>query len=182
MAFYCDEPYTPEKCPAPRQGSGNPSDLMMGRPEYKPTDLATRVNSGDTAQQWFCFYRTCNAGVYQTVDTIPGALCEAGAYVQSWSTSSGSPTSDLDTYDQRINSNWYIIVDPSGGTNAFANGLLESRVFGYDDGIYDQYVKIGFTFTATGTKTTVFFGNLRIWPISNNDNYIDDAYVRCVAG
>ena len=61
--FYCDQPYTPTRCPAERIGSGNPPGLLMGRPEYKPTDIANRVHSGATAQQWFCFFRTCRAGV-----------------------------------------------------------------------------------------------------------------------
>ncbi len=177
--FYCDQPYTPEKCPAPRQGSGNPPGLMMGRPEYKPTDIANRVRRGETAQQWFCFWRTCRAGVFQTIDTTPGAVCETGAYVQSWSANGTGYTSDLQTADQRANSTWFIRVDQSGGSNAFAEGVLVSRGFGYADGIYDRYVKISYIFRATGSRTTIFFDNLRLWPIANNDNYIDEAYVRC---
>ncbi len=177
--FYCDEPYTTSKCPALRQGSGNPPGLQMGRPEYKPTDIGNRVRSGLTAQQWFCFWRTCDAGVFQTVSTTPGAVCEAGAYVQSWSANGTGFTSDLQTADQRANSTWFVRVDSTGGTNAFANSVLTSRGFGYGDGIYDKYVRISYTFTATSTQATVFFENLRIWPIANNDNYIDDAYVRC---
>jgi LysM repeat protein len=177
--FYCDEPYTATKCPALRQGSGNPPGLQMGRPEYKPTDIGNRVHSGLTAQQWFCFWRTCDAGVFQTITTTPGATCEAGAYVQSWSANGTGFTSDLQTADQRANSTWFIRIDTSGGTNAFANNVLISRGFGYSDGIYDKYVRISYTFTATSNQTTVFFENLRIWPISNNDNYIDDAYLRC---
>lgn len=177
--FYCDEPYTPEKCPALRRGTGNPEWLMMGRPEYKPTDVRNRVHSGTTAQQWFCFWRTCRAGVFQTVTTTPGATCVAGAWVQSWSSNGTGFTSDLQTLDQRANSTWFIRVDPSGGINAFADGLLISRGFGYSDGIYDKYVNIEYEFIATGTRATIFFENLRLWPVANNDNYIDDAYVRC---
>jgi len=177
--FYCDQPYTQQKCPAPRQGSGNPPGLMMGRPEYKPTDVANRVHSGKTAQQWFCFWRTCDAGIFQTVTTTPGAVCVAGAFVQSWSANGTGFTSDLQTADQRANSTWFIRVDPTGGTSAFANSILISRGFGYGDGIYDKYVEISYQFAATSNKATVFFENLRLWPISNNDNYIDDVYVRC---
>ncbi len=177
--FYCDEPYTPQKCPALRQGTGNPEGLLMGRPEYKATDLDNRVHSGNTAQQWFCFFRTCRAGVFQTVTTTPGAVCETGAYVQSWSANATGYVSDLLTQDQRANSTWFIRVDTTGGTNAFAEGVLVSRGFGYGDGIYDQYVLITYTFTATSSRATIFFENLRLWPIANNDNYIDDAYVRC---
>lgn len=177
--FYCDEPYTPEKCPALRQGDGNPEGLMMGRPEYKATDIDNRVHGGSTAQQWFCFFRACQAGVYQTVETTPGAACEAGAYVQSWSGDGSGFTSDLLTEDDRANSTWFIKVSLDGNTFAFSDQNLVSEEFGYEHGIYDKYVKIRFRFTANSTRTTVFFENLRLFPIANNDNYIDDAYVRC---
>jgi len=184
--FYCDQPYTAGQCPAPRpcppgQTFGcNPPELRMGRPEYKPSDIPIRVRSGGTAQQWFCFFRTCQAGVFQTFTTTPGAQCEVGAYVQSWSNFDSDIESDgLDTADGRDNSRWFIKVDPSGGANAFASNLIVSRAFTYTDGHYDKYVKIRMTFTATSDRATVFFENFRLWPIDNNDNYIDDAYAIC---
>jgi LysM repeat protein len=195
--FYCDNTTVPGGCPALRIGPDeNPPGLMMGRPEYKPTNVSNRVHSGATAQQWFCFSRVCRAGVYQTFDTTPGALCEVGAYVQSWSTSNASVTgwhSQLTTQDDRDNATWQIVVDLNGGTNPFTGGnLLTSGTFGYDyepqsgynrahggHGVYDQYVPIHFTFIATGSRTTVFFQDTRLWPVTNNDSYIDDAWARC---
>lgn len=183
--FYCDQPYTSSRCPIPRPCPPgqtqrcNPPELFMGRPEFKPTNLAARVRSG-TAQQWFCFFRTCRAGVFQTFDTQAGQKCEVAAYVQSWSNFDSDPESDgLDTEDGRDNSQWFIKVDPTGGTNAFGSNVIVSRAFTHDDGHYDKYVKIRMTFTAQGNRATVFFENLRIWPIENNDNYIDDAYAHC---
>jgi hypothetical protein len=106
-------------------------------------------------------------------------VCEVGAYVQSWSANGTGFLSDLETADQRANSTWFIRVDPTGDTNAFASHVLVSRGFGFADGIYDKYVLITYLFNATSAKATIFFENLRLWPISNNDNYIDDVYVRC---
>jgi hypothetical protein len=191
--FYCDEPYTPEKCPAerrdtqspPRQGYNDP-DLLMGRPEFKPSDVANRIHSGQTAQQWFCFYRVCRAGVFQTVATSPGETCEVSAWVQTWSASStiGTDgqnfTSTTATADDRANSTWFIKVDPTGGTYAFAPSILISQPFTYDFGHYDKYIQIRFAFTATSSQATVFFENLRLWPFPHNDSYIDDAAVRCL--
>lgn len=177
--FFCDQPYTAERCPAFRQGSGNPEGLLMGSPEFKSIDIATRIHSGSTAQHWYCFWKSCQGGVYQTIATTPGATCVAGAFVQSWSSNGTSFTSDLQTFDQRSNSTWFIRVDQNGGSDAFADGVLISRGFGYFDDIYDQYVEISYIFTATSTQTTVFFENMRLWPVSHNDNFIDDAYVRC---
>src|SRR5574341_96905 len=183
--FYCDEPYTPQKCQVPRpcspgqSGGCNPPELKMGRPEYKPSNLAGRVHGGLTAQQWFCYYRTCAAGVFQTIATKPGETCEVGAYIQSWSNTDGDIASELSTADDRANSTWQIMVDTGGGSYAFAGGLLKSSLWGYDQGIYDQYVRIFFSFKATGSSTTIFFMDSRLWPIENNDSYIDDAYAIC---
>lgn len=185
--FYCDEPYVAEGCPAPRIGSGNPEGLRMGRPEYKPAQTEERVHSGQTAQQWFCFFRTCQAGVYQTVETVPGATYEACAYVQSWSAGDEHGTDGQQyhswtaTDDDRANSSWAIIVDLTGGNYAFANHVIRSNRFTYEDGHYDQFAQMCYTFTATGRQTTIFFENLRLWPFAHNDSYIDDASVEMIA-
>lgn len=171
--FYCDG------CAA--WGQGNPPDLKLGRPEYKPTSLADRVYTEPSAQQFFSFYRAHSAGVYQIVDTIPGAVCRVDAWVQSWSSNRDvyPPVSDLDTQDGRDNSTWRIIVDLGGGENPFSDGLPMSRGFGYDDGIYDQYAPISFVFIAKNIRTSVFFQDYRRYPVKHNDAYIDSASVRC---
>lgn len=179
-AFYCDKPYTADFCPALRIGAGNSAGLLMSRPSYAKAAAAFRVHGGQAAQSWSCSWAACRAGVYQTIQTKPGASCQAGAYVQSWS--SNDPltfTSQLLSFDDRANSTWTIKVDLSGKTQAFADGLGSSRGFGYDDGIYDRYAPITFDFIATESQTTVFFEDLRLWPFANNSSFIDDAYVNC---
>lgn len=178
--FYCDKPYTTDYCPALRIGSGNQAGAVMARPSYDKTTTNFRVHGGSAAQSWSCPYVSCRAGVYQTVDTVAGSTCEAGAYVQSWGNNDPTSfTSQLVTLDDRANSTWTIRVDPTGATQAFANGLPASRGFGYDDGVYDKYALISYTFTATTTQVTVFFEDLRLWGFANNSSFIDDAYVRC---
>ncbi|MBN1430875.1 MAG: LysM peptidoglycan-binding domain-containing protein [Anaerolineae bacterium] len=184
--FYCDQPYTTEKCRALRLGNGNRVDLMMSRPAFQSTGESLRVRSGATAQQWSCPWQACRGGIYQTVQTTPGAQCEVGAFVQSWSSNEALRfTSDLVLRSDRENSTWFIVVNPGGGANLYvgnndyASGVQVSRGFSYDDGIYDQYVPISYTFTATGNQVTVFFENLRLWPFVHNVSYIDDAYLRC---
>jgi hypothetical protein len=184
--FYCDTPYTPEKCPLLRQGDGNPFGEYMRRPEYKPIYLRA-PHSGASAQQWFCFSGACSGGVYQTFDTTYGETCEVGAYVQSWSNYDDDLPSELSTEDDRNNSLWYILIDVTGDTFAFDMASLPaqspdlemSEGFGYDHGIYDQWVKISYTFIAQSNSATVFFGDQRLWRNPNNDSYIDDAYARC---
>jgi hypothetical protein len=191
--YYCDEPYTPEKCPAerrdtqtpPREGFNEPG-LMMGRPEFKPSGEANRVHGGSTAQQWFCFFRVCRAGVSQVIQTNPGEVCQISAWVMTWSAGEGATGTDGQPFtswtasdDDRANSTWFIRVDPDGGTFAFTPGLLVSQPFTYDFGHYDRYVEIHHTFTATGNQATIFFENLRLWPFPHNDSYLDDASVVC---
>lgn len=183
--FYCSPPYTDEDCSAlapcsPGQTQGcNPPELKMVRPVFRITELSDRKRQGQSAQQWYCLYGACEAGVYQIINTQPGEVCEVGAYVQSWSNYEGDLASELVTPDDQLNSVWQIRVDLEGGTNAFSNDLLVSDAFGFEQGIYDQFVEISYTFTATGNRATVFFLDSRLWPIRNNDSYIDDAWVYC---
>lgn len=184
--FYCDEPYTPHKCPAYLINAGNPPGLLMGRPEYKPIYKRSPF-SGFNAQQWFCYYRTCVAGVFQTVETTPGMQCEAGAYVQSWSNYDGDLASELDSESDRANSRWFMKVDPEGGQFAFLSqnmppdldGDFASGLWGYDQGIYDRWTRIAIEFRAQTSRTTVFFGDARLWPFENNDSYLDAAWLIC---
>lgn len=186
QSFYCDG------CPAlrrdtqspPRAGFNEPG-LLMGRPEYKSASYQGTAGKewreGATAAQWFCFSRTCDAGVYQTITVPPGATCTASAYVRSWSNYDSDIASELGTADDRANATWFILVHPSGGSDWKAKEVLVSRAFGYSDGIYDAWAQISFTFNvpAGSTQVTLFFENVRLWPIPNNDNYIDSAAVRC---
>lgn len=206
--FYCDHPHVNKGCDAFRQGDGNEKWLQMGRPEYKPSFLperciqlnewGTRITS-QPCQQWFLFYRAGFAGVKQTIQVPPGSWCEAGAYVHSWSMSDGILDTErwdlsfLANEDARKNSTWYVLINTEGtgrlieGTGAgdtliLSPGTITSRGFGYDDGIYDPpNVKISYQFTAPGSKITVGFGDLRLWPFRQNDSYLNGAYVKCTS-
>ncbi len=181
-AFYCDEPYMPEKCPALEQGNGNPVGLVMRRPEFKTIyarDYPQRVHSVEQSQSWHNWAGAGRGGVYQTVPTTPGDVCHVSAYIQSWSNYDDDPESELTTEHDRKNSMWRIIVNLEGKTLYFLPDNLSSPSYGYSYGIYDKFVKIIFYFTANSHETTVFFEDLRLWPIFNNDSYIDDASIVC---
>lgn len=184
--WYCDPPFTEERCDNPvpcEEGETegcNPPEVKMRRPEYKVATANNRVHGGNTAQQWFCFFGTCQAGVYQTIDTREGEQCTVGAHIQSWSNFDGDPESDnLDDPDGRANSQWKIRVDVDGGTDPFDGDFEESRTFTFEDGHYDKYIQVSLNFTAEGNRATVYFENLRLFPIANNDSYIDDAFAYC---
>lgn len=191
-AYGCWFPYTYQyqgyqDCPAYRRvpNGGNPADLLLRRPEYKPAEAhiaANRVHSGERAQQWFSMWGTMQAGVYQTVTGItPGSTCEVGGYVQSWTTSRTDIfTSDSTTTDQRENMQWLIRVAQGDSILRFdGNGAnLVSRNFIFDH--YDKYLPMTYTFTATASTVTVGFETIVLYPVINNNAYLDDAWLECI--
>ena len=194
LNFYCDPPYTPSKCLAPRQE--NQPGLEMGLAEWKPSKVASRVHSGAYAQQWFGAARVVDGGILQTVDTVPGANCTLGAWVQTWSSNGEQGRvywngyynrweytaayyqSDIATEDDRANS--VFLLGYAAGENVYAYGPgVNWTSYGYDAGHYDKYVYISTPFVATSTRTTVYIRNTRLWPVGHNDSYVDDVQVRC---
>ena len=59
------------------------------------SDHPERVFEGATSQRWFCFFGTCDAGVYQVVPTEVGVVYEVGARFQLWSESGKHPLDDF---------------------------------------------------------------------------------------
>jgi hypothetical protein len=181
---YCDVHYMPEPCDALMQGNGNPIDLKMRRPEYTiahAVNYPNRVHSGETAAQWFCYAGACRAGLYRVVETEPGWSCEVGAYFQMWNNYKGGIESEDSTPDDRANITVRIMVNLSGKTLSFLPENASSRWYGYDDfGGYDKWGKVTYRFVTNDFETTVFFESLVLYPVTNNDVYLDDIYMRCV--
>jgi hypothetical protein len=180
--YYCDKPYMPEKCEALRIGTGNPEGLKMRRPEWKIAELIEypdRVRSGNRAAQWFTYSGVSQSGLYTVVDTVPGALCDVGGWRQAWNNYEGDIQSEDSTPDDRANITHRIQVNLSGKTNAFLEENISSRWYGYDDFQYDEWGMVSYQFVANSTQTTIFFESLVLFPVTNNDVYLDDVYLRC---
>ena len=191
-AYGCWFPYTYQyqgytDCPAYRREpyGGNPANLLLRRPEYKPAEkpiAPNRVHSGERAQQWFSMWGTMQAGVYQTVTGIvPGSTCEVGGYVQSWTTGRTDVfTSDMGNSDQRENMQWLIRVAQGNNILRFdgQGANLTTRNFIFDH--YDKYVPFEYTFTATSSTVTVGFETIVLYPVINNNAYLDDAWLECI--
>lgn len=199
--LFCDFPYRSTACPALFQGDKNPEGLLMGRPEMRNTDISSRVHSGAGAQYWFCFWRACDAGVYQTVNTAVGETCTVSAYVMSWSRFYwDNKLSNADNFlsqflndDSYSNSLWRIGVNLNGGTSAYGSSVLNSPWYSLPRSItsingepiavldhYDKFALLTYTFTAQSERTTIFIRNLRLFPANFNDNSIDDASIVCI--
>ena len=180
--YYCDEHYMPEPCDALRIGTGNPVGLKMHRPEYKiakASENPERVHSGDFAAQWFHFSRVGKSGLYVTVGTEPGEICEVGGWRQAWNNYKGDIQSENQTQDDRDNIMHRIKVNLDGKTGAYLEENLSSRWYGYDDFPYDTWGLVSYQFTANSARTTVFFESIVLFPVTNNDVYLDSVYMRC---
>jgi hypothetical protein len=201
--FFCDFPYKDKPCPAMFQGTKNPNNLLMGRPEMRNTTVVNRVRSGTGAQYAFCQFRTCKGGVYQTVQTVPGQICTASVYIQSWSRADWDNKlpievnlkSEFPNDDGYSNSLWRIAVDPYGGVNIDSTNVVKSSWYSIPKSItsingesvvyldhYDKYAQMTYTFTAKGSFATIYFENLRLFPFTFNDSAWDDASIVCSGG
>jgi hypothetical protein len=190
--FYCDTPYTPAKCPAlrrdiqspPRSGSNDPG-LLMGLPEWKDTSLPERTRAGH-ASQFFSAYRVHDAGLYQTIKTIPGQVCYYTAYVMSWAadkdrgTNGVLWTSDTLTEDDKDSAVWRLGVASGTDVYAFSQAVKWGRKWTYEDGHYDHYIALSYSFVAESTETTIFIRQVMLWPFAHNEGYVDDVSVQCV--
>jgi len=196
--YYCDEPHTPEPCPATWLGDKNPPDLLMGRPEYKPVAYG---------QSWFCFMRPCDAGIYQTIDTLPGHYYTVAFTAQLWSEDGSNPdgqpshgygywgelpdgsggvygpygSSDIAGTDDLINGSLYIALDFKGATFGFADHLVYSPEYGYWEGCYrlqgDEWCQVEMALIANSYITTIFLGARFVFPFAHNDVIIRGAAV-----
>jgi hypothetical protein len=123
-----------------------PSD---GNPEYKPAEapFTNRVHSGARAAQYFTFYRTHKAGLYQQVSVPANALVRFTVWGQSWMTDDDSPHST-----NPVPINMRIGIDPTGGANVYNGAIVWSD---YKQP-FDQYQQFTVEARAQGDRVTVF--------------------------
>jgi hypothetical protein len=135
-----------------------PSD---GNPEYKPATapFSNRVHSGSTAAQYFTFYRTHKAGLYQQVTVPNNALVRFTIWGQAWMTDDDSAHSV-----NPVPINMRIGIDPTGGSNVYSSAIVWS---GFQQP-FDQYQPFSVEARAQGDRVTVFtFSNPDTNPYTN---------------
>lgn len=156
--------------------SHDPSDpgWIYIMPEWKPatTDFTdpVRVRSGERAQQWFTFYATHDAGIYQQVNgTTPGANYCLSVWAHGWSNNNDDPYSDPVDHGFL---NQFIGIDPTGGTDY----LSQNIVWTAPTTQYDEYglFKLD-NVMAQAESMTVFFRSEPLFAVKHNDVYWDDA-------
>jgi LysM repeat protein len=149
---------------------GDPGGINH-RPEYKQASswlFPDRVHGGSTAQQWFTFYSTHTAGMYQQVSGIqPGTRLQFSIWALVWSSSKDDP-------GQSVEPGWInlqIGLDPTGNTDPWAGTVAWSPIHNQ----YDTWLQVAVEAAAQTDTVTVFMKSAPVFPVKHNDTYWDDA-------
>lgn len=159
-----------------RSSSGDPDDTDVN-PEYKPAEaefFPNRVRSGERAQQYFTFYRTHEAGIYQQVSGLtPGETVCFSVWGHAWSAQDDDPISGPEDgwLDQKVG------IDPTGGTAWDSDTIVWSDPRRQ----YDEFGVFGVETVAQADTITVFTHSAPLWPVKHNDVYWDDAVLVSLA-
>jgi hypothetical protein len=154
------------------QQPGDP-DWKNRTPEYKPAEapFLNRVQEGQRASQYFTFYGTHTAGLWQRVSVPANANLQFAIWGQAWSNNEDPPTSDFPT-----NMNMRVGIDPTGGTNPFSPAIVWSPAAN----AYDAYVLFTVQAQAQGDTATVFTWSAPEEQRKHNDVYWDNASLTVV--
>lgn len=152
------------------------SNCTLGMPEYKPAapypgTYTERIHSGNNAQQYFSYYRTHEAGLFQTVTGLePGATVAFSAHAQGWSSNDGDAKSDapLDNLVFRVG------VDPNGGVDPWSPAIVWSGFKASPDA-YSLVGPVEAQVGAEGKVTVFMYSKVQHYAFMNNDAYWDDA-------
>lgn len=154
-----------------------------GRPEMQviqkvpPFLNPPRIHSGDWSLKYFTFYRIHDAGIYQTVTVPNNARLRASFWAHAWSSQLDDPFhSDQTTEDDRENFTFTVGIDPTGGTDPWA----DSVVWGEGAHIYDTFAQVPVEVVAQGTQVTVFIRSQVLWPFKHCDSYVDDVILEVI--
>ena len=176
-----------------REGLPVPHDPQnlngYGRPEMQvinaepPFLEPPRIYADQRALKFFTFYRIHDAGVYQTVTTIPGATYRLTFHAHAWSNPEDDAYASADApgafyalagtaglSDAQRNFTFMAGVDVEGRSDPF----LPTIQWGQGAHIYNVYAAVpSLTFTSTGASTTIILRSNVLWPFKHNDAYMD---------
>lgn len=156
-------------------------EYIFRMPEYKPAESfytnPDRVRSGDRAQQYFTFYSTHEAGVYQQVSATPGETYCFSAWGHSWS---AQDSGDAFSGPEDGQLNQMVGIDPRGGTDWTSSSVIWSDG-GQGRMQYDYYGEFVVTAVAESETITVFTYSQPRYAVKHNDVYWDDAQLTTTA-
>ena len=150
-----------------RQSASDPS-WKNRMPEWKPAaPFTNRIRSGSNAQQYFTFYGTHIAGVWQRVAVTPGTPLRFSIWMMIWSSGQDDPA--VSNPDGEVDA--WVGIDPTGGTDP----LSATVVWSASQRRYDQWFQMSVQATASSNNVTVFVRTAPTFPVKHNDVYLDDA-------
>ena len=148
-----------------------------------------RVHGGQKAMLLFTFFRRHDAGFLQKVEVTPGSRLRLTAWAHAWSNHKDGPHPDDARWSEgpghdpgfvlegdAPNSDWknfsfYVGIDPSGGTNPFADTVE----WGQGAHVYNEHAQVpAVEATSEADTVTVFLRSKTQWPFKHNDAYWDD--------
>jgi len=154
-----------------------------------------RAHSGEKGTLLFTFGRKHDAGFLQQVQVTPNTRLRLTAWAHAWSNHRDKKMPDKFPHpddpkwsegpgyeagfalegdvsgDDWRNFTFYVGIDPTGGTNPFADTV----VWGRGAHIYNQYAQPpSAEATAQAGTVTVFLRSKTLWPFKHNDAYWDD--------
>lgn len=145
---------------------GDPSFVNV-TPEYRLADNPARIRTPSGAQEYFTFFATHVAGVYQQVAVQPGSKLRFSAYLNVWSTNNDDPSRSDNPGEVKLQ----VGIDPNGGTDGGAAGIVWSN----ETEFYDKYEQLSVEATSAASTVTVFVRSAPKQPVKNNHVYVDDA-------
>jgi hypothetical protein len=170
--------------PDNHDGYVQPEVTHMAKPQYPD-----RVAEGEQSVKLFTFHQVHDAGLLQRVDNVTvGTTYRVSAKCHAWSNWHDGPhpsdphwsegagydagyvlegeTND----DEWRNFTFTIGIDPTGGSNPYA----DSVVWGRGAHVYNEFVEISVEATAQSEYVTVFLRSVTLWRYKHNDAYWDD--------
>jgi len=179
-----------------KEGGPVPHDpnnpIGYGRPEVhvincEPPFLdPPRIQGGNRAVKLFTFFRIHGGGFYQRVEGItPGSRLRGMGWAHAWSSGQDNPRAsdgvgegayfiravDYDKVDGVRNFTFTVGIDPTGGTDPWANTV----VWGEGAHIYNKYAQIPpVEVVAKASAVTFFVRSAVLWPFKHCDAYFDE--------
>jgi hypothetical protein len=149
------------------------------RPEYKRADAGAfpyRVFSGGSSQQYFTFFASHLAGMYQQVPNVsPGQRYRFSIMAQVWSSLEDDPRNSV----QPANPHLQIGIDPTGNWSPGSADVVWSPEASMG-GIIDQWTSLSVEATAANNVVTVFMRTNPDFANKHNDIYWDNASLSAV--
>ena len=159
-------------------------DPRWHRPEWKQAQAAffpNRVRSGGAAQQWFTFYASHYAGMYQQVFNVtPGQTYRFSVWVQVWSSLEDNAYQSVSP----ANPHFQIGIEPNGVAVPGLAWPPGSVIWSYEapmDQAVDGWAYMSVDAVAQNETITVYLRTNPDFANKHNDMYIDDASLIAVS-